>query len=64
MGLIKQLFWSKKFLVSLSGMVFVLLSKLGVPIDEETVSNIVIILAAYVVGQGLADTGKEALKDT
>lgn len=59
----KQLLKSKKFLVSLSGVLFVLLNKtLGLAVPEETVLQVVGLLAAYVVGQGFADKGKEEAK--
>ena len=61
--MLKTLLKSKKFLVSLSGVLFVLLNKwtaLNVP--EETVLEVVGLMAAYVIGQGFADKGKEAVK--
>ncbi len=62
--MLKVLLSSKKFLVSLSGVLFVLLNQIsGLNIPEATVIQVVGLLAAYVVGQGIADKGKEAVKD-
>ena len=63
MKLIKTLFASKKFLVSLAGALFVLASSLGLPVSEAMVYQVMAIIAAYVVGQGMADFGKEAEKE-
>ena len=60
--MITDLFKSKKFLAALAGVVFVIVNKLGLDLDEPTVITIVGLIAAYVIGQGHADTGKEARK--
>ena len=55
----KKLFKSKKFLVSLAGTVAVALSStLGIP--EDALNQVAGIVIAYVMGQGLADFGKES----
>lgn len=56
---IKDLLGSKKFLVSLSAAISAAVMRLGFDIPQETVLAIVGPLAAYVVGQGVADHGKE-----
>jgi hypothetical protein len=62
--MLKTLLKSKKFLVSLSGVLFVLLNQtLGLNIPEATVAEVVGLMAAYVIGQGFADKGKEAVKE-
>ncbi|MYC97883.1 MAG: hypothetical protein F4X13_01310 [Gammaproteobacteria bacterium] len=49
------IFGSKKFLTALTGVAVVVLENLGVPISEEALLSLV----AYIVGQGIADHGKE-----
>jgi len=61
--MLKTLLKSKKFLVSLSGVLFVLLNQIsGLEVPEATVLQVVGLMAAYVVGQGFADKGKEEAK--
>ena len=61
-----RLFRSRKFMAALSGVVAVIvtggLSSLGVDVGEHTVNQILSMLGAYIVGQGLADLGKESHK--
>lgn len=61
--MLKTLLKSKKFLVSLSGVLFVLLNRIsGLEVPEQTVLEVVGLMAAYVIAQGFADKGKEAIK--
>ena len=62
MKVIKELFGSKKFLALLAGLVAVLLKAFGVPIGEEALLPVLGLIATYIVGQGVADNGKEAAK--
>jgi len=63
MEVIKELFKSKKFVASLVGVIVVVVDKtVGLQLPEDTVTQVVALLAAYVVGQGLADHGKEKAK--
>jgi hypothetical protein len=56
----KTLLSSKKFIASFAGMLFVILNQVsGVPVPEDTVLQVVGLLAAYILGQGIADKGKE-----
>ena len=60
MDLIRTLLASKKFVAAISAALFVLLNEtLALGIDEDTVTQVVTVIAAYVVGQGIADHGKE-----
>lgn len=59
---IKALLGSKKFLVMLAGIIVAVLAKVGVPLDPDLVNQVVGLAAAYIVGQGIADHGKEAAK--
>lgn len=61
--MLKTLLGSKKFIVALAGVLFVLLNELaGLDISEAAVLQILGIVTAYILGQGVADIGKEAAK--
>lgn len=56
-----ELLQSKKFIVSLTASILALVGLyLGLPVDQ--VLTIVAPLATYTIGQGIADSGKEAAK--
>ena len=55
---IGTMFGSKKFLTALTGVLVVVLENFGVPIPEEAL----VPLVAYILGQGIADHGKERAK--
>ena len=60
MKLIRTLLASKKFVAAIGAALFVLLNEtLALGITEETINQVVSVIAAYVVGQGIADHGKE-----
>ena len=52
---IATMFGSKKFLTAVTGVLVVVLEEFGVPIPEEAL----VPLVAYIIGQGIADHGKE-----
>jgi len=56
---IKGLFGSKKFLAMLTGFIVTLVAKIGWDIPEETITKLVGLIASYILGQGMADFGKE-----
>lgn len=62
----KQLLTSKKFVACAIGMVAIvasiLLNKIHVDIPDDKIAEFVGVLVAYIVGQGIADNGKEAAK--
>jgi hypothetical protein len=60
--MIKQLFASKKFLVMLSGIVVFVSARLSHALDPADVDRVLALVASYIVGQGIADHGKEAAK--
>jgi len=61
MDLLKELLNSKKFVAMIIGVIATFLSRrLGLP--EEQVAEVIGLIIAYVVGQGIADNGKEAAK--
>ncbi len=53
-----KFYQSKKFWATITGVaVAVGTNYLG--LDEETITNIIQVLSVYVIGQGIADAGKE-----
>jgi hypothetical protein len=61
-NLIKELFSSKKFVVMLAAALFAVANKVGLNVSEDLVNQIVGLAAAFIVGQGIADAGKEKAK--
>ncbi len=57
-----DVFTSKKALAALATLLVILLQAMGLPITEEMVNQILVIAGSYIVGQGIADHGKEAAK--
>jgi len=60
--LLKTLLTSKKFLATLVSLCVWVLGRFGLDVDAERLLPVVAIIGAYVVGQGIADSGKEAAK--
>ena len=60
--MLKTLLTSKKFLAALSATIVAALAKVGLDLDDSAVLLIVSPLMAYIVGQGIADHGKERAK--
>ena len=59
---VKALLGSKKFLAALIAAIVWVAGKAGLHASTEMVSGIVGPIVAYVLGQGIADHGKEAAK--
>ena len=57
---IKALLASKKFVAALIAALVWLGGKVGLHVDSETLAGIIGPIVAYVIGQGIADNGKEA----
>lgn len=57
---VKALLSSKKFIAALIAALVWLGGKVGLHVDSETMAGIVGPIVAYVLGQGIADHGKEA----
>jgi hypothetical protein len=53
---------SKKAIAFLSGIAVLAASKHGMDIDPDTVNKVLAMVGSYVVGQGIADIGKERAK--
>jgi len=58
----KDLLASKKFIVMLVTVAVAIASKLGLNLDPDMLTQIIALASAYIVGQGIADHGKEAAK--
>lgn len=58
----KALFTSKKFIAALAGVVVSLVSVAGLELPTDAVAAVLAPVMAYIVGQGIADNGKEAAK--
>lgn len=57
---LKALASSKKFIVAVVAALVWIAGRFGLALDKEEVLGIVSPLLAYIVGQGIADTGKHA----
>ena len=62
MKIIRDLFASKKFLVMLSSIVIYSASRFGLDVPPDACDKFLGLVAAWLVGQGVADHGKEAAK--
>jgi hypothetical protein len=60
--LFAEILTSKKALATVAGLIVAGSAKYGFGLDEATVVEILGSVAAYVIGQGIADNGKEAAK--
>lgn len=60
--MLKSLLTSKKFLVAALACIVWGVGKLGVHLDNDALLGAVTPLWAFVIGQGIADHGKEAAK--
>lgn len=58
----KELLKSKKFQAAVVGLVVAILSHFGLDVDNATVMTILSPILAFILGQGIADAGKEAMK--
>lgn len=57
---LKGLLGSKKFLMTLAGLIVAFLAKRGFNVSDEIVLAILGFFASAIVGQGIADNGKAA----
>lgn len=62
MNVLRDLLSSKKFMVFLASALVLLASKIGLDLDEGSVDRFLALAASYILGQGIADKGKEAAK--
>lgn len=64
MDLIRALLSSKKFIAAIIGVIIALGARYGMNLDADVVREVVIILVAYIVAQGISDHGKDAARIT
>lgn len=62
MFLVSELFKSKKFVVMLAGILLAVANRLGLNLDPGLLQEILGMLGAFIVAQGIADHGKERAK--
>lgn len=60
--MIGEMLTSKKFIAMVAGFIVTVLAKWKINIHPETIYSVVALIVAYIVGQGWADSGKEAAK--
>lgn len=59
---LKEFATSKKFIVAVAGVIIATAGKYNLNLDPDSVQNVVYVIVAYLIGQGWADSGKEAAK--
>jgi hypothetical protein len=57
---LKELLTSKKFIVTVSGIIVAIAARKGLNLDPELVGMVVALIVAYLIGQGASDFGKAA----
>jgi len=62
MNVLKQLLSSKKLVAAAIGVIVAAGGRLGLDLSTEDVALIVGPIVAFILGQGIADHGKEAAK--
>jgi len=60
--MIRSLLSSKKAVAAIAGVVVIGASRAGIVLPPEATHDLVAVVVAYLIGQGLADVGKEAVK--
>ena len=58
----KDMFASKKFLVAITAVLVSVGAKVGLNVGNDVLQPVVVLVASYIVGQGIADAGKEKAK--
>ncbi len=61
-ALLVDIFTSKKALAAIATLIVIILQALGLPVTDEMIEKILLVVGPYLVGQGIADHGKEAAK--
>lgn len=62
--ILRSLFGSKKFVALVAGLITAGVAKLGWDAPPEFIIGILGLVGTYIIGQGIADNGKEAAKIT
>jgi hypothetical protein len=61
-GVLGQIFSSKKALAAITGGIVALTAKFGWNVSTDMVAYILGFVGTYIIGQSIADSGKEAAK--
>lgn len=61
-SVIKEAATSKKFIVTVAGVIAAAAMKINLELSTEAVATILSPIVAYIIGQGWADSGKEVAK--
>lgn len=62
MDVLRGLLGSKKGLMAIVATIAAMVASIGWQVDKETLAIILAPVVAYIVGQGIADHGKEATR--
>ena len=62
MQLIRSLLSSKKAIAAIAGVIVAAVGRFGLDLPTDAVTQVVAPIIAYILGQGIADAGKEAVK--
>ena len=62
MGVLKDMLGSKKAVAMIAGLIVSVAGKYGLELPIEELTALLSPILAYIVGQGLADVGKERAK--
>ena len=57
-----SLLTSKKAIAAFVGLILSLLARAGIVLSPDSVTEILTVIVGYMVSQGIADVGKEAVK--
>ena len=60
--ILRDMLRSKKFLAAVAGVLVGLAGKVGLELETESLVAVLTPIVAYILGQGLADAGKEAIQ--
>tara|TARA_R100001244_G_scaffold99872_1_gene74528 strand:+ start:232 stop:447 length:216 start_codon:yes stop_codon:yes gene_type:complete len=62
LGILKEMTTSKKFIAAIAGTIVAFLATVGLDLPPGDVAALIGPIVAYIIGQGWADSGKEAAK--
>lgn len=62
LDMLKQLATSKKAVATIAGVIVTAVARFGLDLDETATATLISPILAYIIGQGWADSGKEAAR--
>ena len=60
--MIRSLLSSKKAVAAITGVIVSVVGRWGLDLPADAVTEIVVIVCSFILAQGVADAGKEAMK--